>query len=373
MANDDVQPKSSELSQTSPSSSSVNADQPISDSHVIDEIKPPTAPSLFSRAVARVVRGGVGLKNFVYDSGLADSLKLHTPVISVGNLTMGGTGKTPVVNWILDHYRQSNTKVTVVGRNYKARRKGISRVDPGQPRAAYEFGDEPTLTAINHPEVSVYVGPSKYMTALEAERLSKPQVIVVDDGFQHRALHRDLDLVLIDATSTFQDYEIFPKGKSREPWGSLERANWVLLTKTNFVDELKIEEWYRMMPTGARVLELSYRLKSDFMSEAGMRAVGFAGLAKPISFQQSLQNDAMYDVVGFIPFPDHYRYTQADVDFIEKQRLDLGAEVILTTEKDWVKVKDLGVNMDHYRALSLEVHAMGPEGEFHASLDRLLN
>jgi tetraacyldisaccharide 4'-kinase len=329
--------------------------------------------SFLKKAAASVYQLVSDGRNFMYEAEILDSVHVDCAVISVGNLTMGGTGKTPVVQWVLDQCLSKGKRCAVVGRNYKARRTGISKVDPNQTFAAYEFGDEPTMIASHYPEVPVYVGSRKWEVALLAQRESSPDVILVDDGFQHRALKRSLDLVLIDATSAHLDYEMFPLGRSRETWKSLARADWIFLTKSNFVDELKLEEWYRLLPEQTRILELSYRLKEDFLNEAGKKAIAFTGLARPESFKQSLLNDGLYDVRSFVEFPDHHQYTTQDLLQIVKKLQAEDAEVILTTEKDWIKVKNLDIPRELFRPLGLEVHAIGPVEEFHAALDKVFS
>jgi len=311
-------------------------------------------------------------RNFFYDAGLVDSLDLNAPVVSIGNLTSGGTGKTPITQMIIDHYQEKMIRPVVVGRNYKARLRGIGRVDITKPYAAQFFGDEPTLLAMRNPEISVFVGPVKWMVAEQAEREVKPDVIVVDDGFQHRALHRDLDLVLMDATADMMDYEYLPKGKGRESLFSLDRAHWVLLTKVNLAEENKVEQILQMLPPHLKVLQVAYRLQGP-VEEAGVKAIAFAGLAKPESFQKSIQQDTLYDLIEFIPYPDHHAYTEVDVRKIVDRAKEQGAQVILTTEKDWTKIQNLVTDQSQFRVLELKTYFLGNAEEFHADLDKVVH
>lgn len=310
-------------------------------------------------------------RNFLYDAGFIDSIHLKTPVVSIGNLTVGGTGKTPITQMIIDHYQKSLIRTAIVGRNYKAKLRGIGKVDISRPFAAQYFGDEPTLLATRNPEVPVFVGPVKWMVAKAAEKEVKPDVLVIDDGFQHRALHRDLDLVLMDATEKFSSYDFLPSGKGRESIQSLDRAHWVLLTKVNLTEEDKVQKIRDVLPKHLNILEVSYRLEGP-VEEAGMRAIAFAGLAKPESFKTSIQQDTLYDLAEFISFPDHHNYSEDDIRKVSQKAKEQGAQVILTTEKDWTKIQNLLTDHTQFRVLELKTHFLGNGEEFHANLDRVV-
>lgn len=311
-------------------------------------------------------------RNWCYDLQLIDSLDLKTPVVSIGNLTVGGTGKTPITQMILDHYLEKRIRPVVVGRNYKAKLRGIGRVDANLPFCAQYFGDEPTLLAMNNPGVPVYVGPVKWLAAEQAEREVSPDVIVMDDGFQHRALHRDLDLVLMDATEKFSQYDFLPSGRGRESIHSLDRAHWVFLTKVNLAEESKVEQILEILPKHLKVLEVAYRLQVP-VEEAGSKAIAFAGLAKPESFKTSIRQDTLYELLDFISFPDHHAYTIEEIQKISARARQQGAEVILTTEKDWTKIKNLMTDHSQFRVLELKTHFLGNAEEFHVDLDKLVH
>ncbi len=311
------------------------------------------------------------LKNFLYEAGFADSLKLKTPVVSIGNLTVGGTGKTPITQMIIDYYKEKLVRTAVVGRNYKAQLRGTAKVEPEKKFAAQFYGDEPTLLASTNPEVGVFVGPRKWKAAEQAETQMKPDVILMDDGFQHRALFRDLDLVLLDATVPDEDYELLPKGRAREALSSLARADFVLLTKTNLAKEEKIEQIKSKLPANLKILEVAYRLAGE-MEEAGLKAMAFAGLARPESFKTSIQQDTLYQLLDFVSFPDHHIYTEQEIDRLLRQKKEVGADVLLLTEKDWVKVKNLVGESSEFRVLQLKTHFLGPVEEFYASLDQVV-
>jgi tetraacyldisaccharide 4'-kinase len=311
-------------------------------------------------------------RNFIYDVGFADTLKLNTPVVSIGNITVGGTGKTPVTQMLLRYYLDKGLKPAAVNRNYKAQVRSAVEVDPRHPHASRYYGDEPTLIALNNPEASVFVGPSKWQAAHLAETQVHPDVILIDDGFQHRALHRDLDLVLLDVAVPRAHYQMLPKGFAREPLSSLRRADFVLLTKTNFVGDDELKRFKTLLPDGLKTLEVEYHLSAP-TADAGLKAVAFSGLARPESFKQSIQQDTKYELLDYMIFPDHHTYTHRDLDRILSLKKELGADVLLMTEKDAVKISGLIENPDFFRTLSLQTHFSGPLEEFHAALDKVVH
>jgi tetraacyldisaccharide 4'-kinase len=323
-------------------------------------------------ALAKVYGWVSSTKNFLYDQGIVDSLHLQTPVVSIGNLTVGGTGKTPVTQMIIDYYLKKMIRPAIVGRNYKALLRGIGKVDISRSFAAQYFGDEPTLLAMKNPETSVFVGPVKWKVSTHAEQTVQPDVIVIDDGFQHRALYRNLDIVLIDATAPLADYQLLPQGRAREHLRSLQRAHWIFLTKVNLAGELRLAELKKLLPPHLKILEVAYRLQGK-TEEAGFKALAFAGLARPESFRTSLKQDTLYDVVEFIDFPDHYAYTAKDVERILQRGKDLGVQVYLTTEKDWTKIQNLVGDHAQFRALELKTQFLSGAEEFHADLDKVVH
>ncbi len=314
-------------------------------------------------------------KNFLYDRGFIRPQHLRTPVISIGNLTVGGTGKTPLTRFILDYYIARSFRPAVVARNYKAQVRVPSRVDISKMGAANYFGDEPTMVAMGYPDVGVFVGAKKWKAACLAEKLLQPDILLVDDGFQHRALERALDLVLLDATFPLENYALLPRGLARERFSSLDRADFVFLTKTNLASRKKTDDLRKLVPIQTKVLEVTYQLR-DHNGERGegIKAVAIAGLACPESFQSSIQKDTLYELVGFMGFPDHYEYTRKDMDKFFSWQKSNGAEFILLTEKDWVKIRDLISPEERLvlRVLSLTTYISGSVGELQSSLDEVI-
>ncbi len=287
-------------------------------------------------------------RNYLYDRKFIKATRLSVPVISVGNITMGGTGKTPFTNYLIGRCLDQSLKVGVVSRAYKAQAKKPVRVDPNLKDAAYIFGDEPTLLARSHPDVLVYVGRKKYEIALDLIRKEKVDVIIVDDGFQHRKLIRTLDYVLVDATEPDFNYNVFPLGRARESFKNIERADAIVVTKSNLSSSAMITKLRQKFPH-KRLFNFDSIIESIEsihdgakieLADLPKRVFIFCGLAKPESFKRILQhyrNDLQIDSKFF---PDHHRYTDADIHAL-LQLKTLRQALFITTEKDAVKIKTL--------------------------------
>ena len=327
-------------------------------------------------ALAPIYHSGAGIRNFLYDAGILDAIVLPSPVISVGNLTMGGTGKTPFTQMLVNHLIERRKKVALVGRNYKSRSVTVSKVDPKRKDAALFFGDEPTLLAQKNPGVSVYVGPRKWQAACLAFEMDPPDCVIVDDGFQHRSLYRNLDFVLMDATAPLLDYKIFPRGKARESLNSLKRADFIVLSKVNLVEESKIAALQALLPADIPILQISYRLESP-VEEAGFKVMAVAGIAKPETFHQSLKLDTLYDVVGQLNFPDHHPFQVRDLNKMKAEMIKAAAQLIVMTDKDYVKIGPMiqtetcDLRPEDIRVLPLRTFFLDSTAKFDEALDRL--
>ncbi len=285
----------------------------------------------------------VALKNLCYDRGWLRVQRLPRPVISVGNLAMGGTGKSPVVQHLVAGLQVRGLRVAVLSRGYGRREaKRCRLVDPSGDWSLY--GDEPTMLARACPGVRVCVGPSRY----EAAQLLAddwPDVFVVDDGFQHRQLARDLDLVLLDTGQPAP--RLFPRGLFREAWSALRRADLVLLTRCEGGPQTA---WRHQVAavTGVPVLESSFRTgparllasgeSLDLDTIPGRRVAAYAAIAQPEKFRNSLKQ-AGFDVVVWESFPDHGILSQVARNKLFEAMRRAGVRHLLTTEKDAVKLE----------------------------------
>lgn len=288
-------------------------------------------------------------KNLLYDNSLLPSEKLRIPVLSLGNLTVGGTGKTPFADWCLTELKKQNFHPGLVVKSYRAEAQKPMRVDPGQAFAARLFGDEAVMLARRHPGIPVYSGPDKTQSALALSRAEKIDVLLLDDGFQHRKLHRQQDWVLLDATEPFAHYQVLPLGRAREGLESLSRAHRVILTKTNEASEEHLCVLKKLIPPPLPVHEFEVEAGApvDFLTGKKLPWEGqgdlllASGLARPDSFLQLCRRTWPGLVCHEIRFRDHHPYTEEDVEKIRSGAQQLGRGRWLTTEKDAVKLAPL--------------------------------
>lgn len=295
----------------------------------------------------------------LYRDELLKPVRVPVPVLSVGNLTVGGTGKTPVTRALARLFSGTH-KVGIISRNYKAEVGDFSPVDPAHPFGARHFGDEPFLLANSLDGVPVFVGPSKSDSARRAHALRPDlNLFVVDDGFQHQALHRDFDLVLLDATDPDFD-EPFPVGRGRERVTALERADWILLTKVNWSDEDLVRRIRERVPPEIPLSGCAFETRWPEIPE-GVPIGIFAGIARPEVFIDLAHRRYPGRVRQTWGFRDHQKYGEPELRKLEGFLRGHPDGVLLTTEKDAVKIED-PVLRARLRVVGLEV-SFEREGE----------
>jgi len=282
------------------------------------------------------------LRNRFYD-GKGAVHRAGLPVLSVGNLTVGGTGKTPIVAWLVRTLRECGLKPAVVSRGYGGTAgRGpllVSRGD-GPLAGARICGDEPYLLA-RHLEGAIVIVGSDRVEGTRAARRAGADVAVLDDGFQHRRLARDLDIVLLDAHNPFGNYSLLPAGTLREPLAGLARAGIVLITRSRPGESLVvIERVVRRHNPAVPILRagnwrVGFRDLAGDPVEKPRRALAFCGIGNPASFAADLEAEGV-EVVALRIFADHYPYTEADAAALSRLALDRDATLV-TTEKDLVR------------------------------------
>lgn len=308
------------------------------------------------------------VRNWTFDVGIRNPNRLHRPVLSVGNITTGGTGKTPVVRWLAERLRQTGETVAVLSRGYRAR--------PG------ELGDEQRMLAglLNppgQPPVAIRANPDRF-TAGERLLRDAPQtsVIVLDDGFQHRRLARNFDLVLINATEPFGFGHVLPRGMLREPLKGLRRADAFVLTRADQIDDAtrnQIVGTIRRHNAGAPIYS-SVHAPSAFHTDdrpdpmsleafRDRRWFAFCGIGGPGGFVRQLEAIGGTKV-GQRFFADHHDYTPGDLAALAADAKQAGANVLVTTEKDWVKLAALSRpdGMPPIWHLDIEIRFQGDDG-----------
>jgi tetraacyldisaccharide 4'-kinase len=263
-------------------------------------------------------------KNALYDRGIRRPLALQRPVVSVGNLSVGGSGKTPFILWLGRMLQARGVAFDVLSRGYARSSRGVAMVDPsGSARA---FGDEPLLIA-RQLGVPVIIGESRYEAGLLAESKFGARLHLLDDGFQHRQLARDFDIVLL--TQRDLRDELLPIGRLREPLQSLRRADAIVLMDEMDPDALPI-----------RNQKIWRARRGIVLDGAPSRPVIFCGIARPEVFAEQLRARGVQPAATRF-FPDHHAYTARHIGELLKLHAASGADGFVTTEKDIVNLGEL--------------------------------
>ncbi len=265
--------------------------------------------------------------------------RVDVPVLSVGNLSVGGTGKTPMVCWIARRLEEQGHRPAIVSRGYRGKAgKGPLRVSDseGIHLSAEIAGDEPAMLARMLPGVPVVVGSDRIAGAREAIAAGADS-IVLDDGFQHRRLGRDLDIVLLDAREPFGNGRVLPGGILREPPEGLSRAGVIVLTRSEGAPAPELLSRIAALAPGVPCLTSRHRAAGLVDSDGNQveppaRALAFCGIAQPQAFRRSLEQ-AGVDPVAFHHYPDHHRYRETELAALARRCEELRVPAI-TTEKD---------------------------------------
>jgi tetraacyldisaccharide 4'-kinase len=295
-------------------------------------------------------RMGTSLRAAAYRRGWLATRRLNRPVVSVGNLSVGGTGKTPFVACLSEILLKRGWKPGILTRGY-GRRKGpkMIAIEPGAGRTPdpLEVGDEPALLARKLAEVPILVGADRYQSGLWAEEKFNVDVHILDDGFQHISLVRDLDIVLLDSTQVYSDRELLPAGRQREPLDALRRAQVVMLTRTELADPQGTEERVRRANPRARIfrcatklgglLSISSATTEQFGSAQIETMHAFCGIGNPSAFFSDLEKWG-FTVASRTEFPDHYVYRAEEMTHLAALARKSGAKKLITTEKDALKL-----------------------------------
>ncbi|MGI8771226.1 MAG: tetraacyldisaccharide 4'-kinase [Acidobacteriaceae bacterium] len=272
----------------------------------------------------------VAVKNQAYAHGWAKPATLQWPVISIGNLSVGGAGKTPFTIYLAQLLTTAGFRVDVLSRGYGRSGGGVARVDPAG--SAADFGDEPVLIA-REAHVPVFVGASRHTAGLLAERTlaadTRPHVHLLDDGLQHRKLARDLDIVLVHRSDLTA--KMLPAGRLREPLAALGRAHAVVLRE----EDADLEPWVRRyLRPGAHLWSMQRSLD---LAWPVSRAVSFCAIAHPADFAAGLRAHGITLADSFA-WRDHHRYALADMRALAAAARKSNAEAFITTAKDAIKL-----------------------------------
>jgi tetraacyldisaccharide 4'-kinase len=293
------------------------------------------------------------LRVFFYRKGIYRSRSLPCRVVSVGNLTLGGTGKTPFVMMLAEMIHRRGYRTAVLSRGYKGDYESPCALVSDGDRILMDplqAGDEPCLLARKLKGVPVVVGRERWVAGRLAIDRFRTEVLILDDGFQHLALNRDLNFLLLDSLSPFGNGRLFPRGELREPLSQVRRADALVLTKGGADDMIiNLGKRFRNLWEGKPVFRVRYEPEEirvwgqerflPCLNLKKKRILAFSGLARPESFKKTLEG-LEAEIAGFETFPDHYSYEGKDLERMKEKALRAGAEVMVTTEKDMVRIKD---------------------------------
>lgn len=335
----------------------------------------------------------MGLFSAIYGLGLACKRfycrkpdRLPAKVISIGNLTLGGTGKTPAVIAVAREAKKRGHNTCVLTRGYKGKTGGISFVSRGAGplMTPLEAGDEACMMAENLKRVTIIKGKDRFSAGIaafnnarRADVCQDPNLFILDDGYQHWKLHRDIDILLIDATNPFGNERLFPEGTLREPFSAMKRAHIILITKADMAAQGEITEITRKIKKynpDAPIFLSSYRPACLINISGEMRSIdslrdkriyAFSGIANPAYFRSLLISSGA-QIAKFRKFRDHHNYRMKDIDEIKKEASGLE---IITTEKDLVKLREPAVPENIF-ALKIEFSA---DNEFYDNLFNIID
>ena len=319
--------------------------------------------------------GVIFWRNIFYNFNFFVSRKIPTKVVSVGNITAGGTGKTPAVIYLSQFFKKRNYKVAVLSRGYGRKTAGTQLVTNGKETVDdwRNFGDEPTLISQKLKDVPIVVDQNRYRGAMYLIEKFNTYIIIMDDAFQHRSIERDLDLVLINSQAPISDYRLIPHGLLREPIRHLKRADAIILTKSNLgkpeqkliskVKKSNLPVFYSTI-----IHNHFFTINNEtFKPENNARVLAVSGIADPQSFYESLKRTNI-KMVKKIPYFDHYEFKQSDIEKLKEALIDNDAEIIVTTEKDMIRLKNLDLSGIDIYSLGIDFQLDGPGEKYFANL-----
>jgi tetraacyldisaccharide 4'-kinase len=319
---------------------------------------------LFLSMVSIVYGGAVKLRRTFYKKAIFKSKRLSCSIISIGNITVGGTGKTPMTIYVAKVVKQLGYNVAVISRGYKGKAEKIGGiVSDGKVllMTPENAGDEPYMMAKRLKDVPVIVGKNRFKAGRLAISKFEPDVIVLDDGFQHLKLQRDLDLVLLDYRKPFGSGHLLPRGIMREPASALLNANAIILTRSAAVDENEMSSSlkklrfyernkpiyhtfhhpfvYNIINREKKIFEKNIKeiLRQNSECIKGRTVFAFSGLADNHDFQQTVKSLSC-NLSGYLEFPDHHLYSEKDLKDISAAAKRSMSECLITTEKDYVRM-----------------------------------
>lgn len=349
--------------------------------------------------MSRLYRWVIQMRLFLYEEGILRHHTLGCQVISVGNLTVGGTGKTPVVEVFARELQKEGRKVAILSRGYKKVEPGfvvklldvlLLRKRHRPPRVVSDgarllldsamSGDEPYMLASNLPDVAVLVDSSRVKSGLYAVKKLGCDTLILDDGFQYMALKHRVQIVLVDKTNPFGNEWVLPRGILREPIRNIRRADYIFLTKSDGKDTEALKSRLRQLNATAEIIECKHcpryfqnvftAERRDLQFLQGKTAITVTGIASPGGFEREIERRGAR-VVERNRFADHHRYNQQEIiDIVNKAR-KLDVDAIVTTEKDAVRFPRLDRQDVPIYFLRVEIEIVSGEEDFRHAISRI--
>ena len=350
--------------------------------------------NLFSILFAQIIK----IRYFLYDKRLLKNNPLGCLVIVVGNITVGGTGKTPVVEKLAKTLQQNGRKVGIISRGYKSKKESlikkmlrfITNGEVAPPKVVSDgknvllgsklAGDEPYMLAKNLPGVVVVCDKNRVKAGYFAIKDFGCDTLVLDDGFQYLKLKGSLNICLVDSTNPFGNEHLLPRGILREPLHRLSKADYILITKTKNIQQC--EELHRTIRKHNSLAKMIYcthtpRFLVDIKSQEeknldfikGKKVAIFSGIAYPESFEGTIKEQGA-DIIYTKRFLDHHRFSKGEIKTVFMESFASGAEMILTTEKDTVRLPKIFPKIPLYY-LRLEIDLLSNEEDFNSLAERI--
>ena len=345
-----------------------------------------------------IFKGLVKLRLWLYRNRILQDAHLGCMVIVVGNLTMGGTGKTPVVERLARALQARGRKVAILSRGYKSKKeplfhkawRWLVHQEPTPPKVvsdgtkvllnSLDAGDEPFMLARNLPGVAVVVDKDRVKAGQYAVRKFGVDTLILDDGFQYFRLKDHMQLLLVDKTNPFGNGSLIPRGILREPVSHLKRASYVFLTKSDGVPNPELEEKIRALRPGTEIIECTHApryLREVFGTEqkplaflSGKKVACLSAIASPESFEAFVRKHGA-SIVSRSRYLDHHRFSQEELDEVFDDALSAGAEILVTTEKDAVRIEPgVKVPLPMYY-LRVEIEIISGAADFEEAVTRI--
>lgn len=380
------------------------------ENYLVSLIRRPSLDArLFSRRVqfllwwlkqlSRLYGGVVQLRLFLYRKGIFRHHALGCQVISVGNLTVGGTGKTPVVEVFARELAKVGRKAAILSRGYKKQEARplrrlanwlLLREVARPPRVVSDgrqllldsamSGDEPYMLAANLPDVAVLVDKNRVKSGRYAINRLGCDTLILDDGFQYLSLRHRVEIVLVDCTNPFGNGHVLPRGILREPVRNLAKADFIFLTKSNGRGTEDLRAQIRALNSRAEIIECRHcprYLENAFTGQqlplealGGMKAVVMSGIAVPEGFESELRARGV-NLLETYRFADHHRYSQQELIDVVNVAARLGADAVLTTEKDAVRFPKLDRCDVPVWFLRVDIEILSGHEDFHHCIERI--